>query len=412
MAAMSSPVTPRPASTVVLLRPGPGAPEILLTKRPTTMAFAGDLFVFPGGRVDAADADPRLGASRFEVAAIRELFEEAGVLLAERADGKPADPAALAGARRALVFGETTFGGVAAALGLRLRPDRLVPIARWTTPPIMPRRFDTQFFVADLPPGVEPTFTTDEVVEHRWLTARAALDAMAAGELGMWVPTAATLQEVVYATGIDQIRERIVPGDVPAPRVVAERPGLTRVVVGSAGAVPGQTVNCYLVGDREVIAIDPGDPSDEAADAILAAVAASGGSLVGIALTHADPDHAAGAEPLALRLALPIYAGRGAGGELPSEIRELADGERIPAGDIDLELIATPGPRPDHVAYAIRAPGRDPVALAGDLVGGRADRAILGPPDETAWEASLERLRRLVPAGLYPGHGEPIDGDQ
>jgi glyoxylase-like metal-dependent hydrolase (beta-lactamase superfamily II) len=276
----------------------------------------------------------------------------------------------------------------------------------------MPRRFDTQFFVADLPPGVEPTFTTDEVVEHRWLTARAALDAMAAGELGMWVPTAATLQEVVYATGIDQIRERIVPGDVPAPRVVAELPGLTRVVVGSAGAVPGQTVNCYLVGDREVIAVDPGDPSDEAADAILAAVAASGGSLVGIALTHADPDHAAGAEHLALRLDLPIYAGPGAGRELPSEIRELADGERIPAGVIDLELIATPGPRPDHVAYAIRAPGRDPVALAGDLVGGRADRAILGPPDETAWEASLERLRRLVPAGLYPGHGEPIDVDQ
>src|SRR5262245_313513 len=152
------------------------------------MAFAGDLFVFPGGRVDDGDADPRLGASPFEVAAIRELFEEAGVLLAARRAGGEADPAALIGARRALVFGETTFGAVVAALDLRLRADLLTTISRWTTPPIMPRRFDTQFFAAELPPGAEPTFTTDEVVEHRWLTAHDALDGMAAGELGMWVP--------------------------------------------------------------------------------------------------------------------------------------------------------------------------------------------------------------------------------
>jgi glyoxylase-like metal-dependent hydrolase (beta-lactamase superfamily II)/8-oxo-dGTP pyrophosphatase MutT (NUDIX family) len=376
------------------------------------MAFAGDLFVFPGGRVDDADTDPRLGASPFEVAAIRELFEEAGVLLAERRGGGEADPAALIGARRALVFGETTFGAVVAALDLRLRADHLAPIARWTTPPVMPRRFDTRFFVAELPPGAEPTFTTDEVVEHRWLTARDALDALAAGELDMWVPTAATLQQVEYANGIDQIRERIVPGDAPAPRVIAERPGLTRVVVGSAGAVPGQTVNCYLVGEREVVAVDPGDPSDEAADAILATVGAGGGRVVAIALTHADPDHAAGAEHLALRLDLPIFAGPGAGHDLPSEVRELADGERVVAGDIELELVATPGPRPDHVAYAIRSPGMDPVLLAGDLVGGRADRAILRPPDEEAWSASLERVARLAPTSLYPGHGEPIAGDQ
>ena len=103
------PATPHPAATVVLLRPGPDRPEILLTQRPSSMAFAGDLFVFPGGRVDEADADGRFGASPFEVAAIRELFEEAGVLLAERRGGGRPDPAATNGARRALVSGEATF---------------------------------------------------------------------------------------------------------------------------------------------------------------------------------------------------------------------------------------------------------------------------------------------------------------
>ena len=183
MAAMADDAAPpTPAATVVLLRPGRGAPEILLTQRPSSMAFAGDLFVFPGGRVDAADADERLvertvsgaagdGEPPFAIAAIRELFEEAGVLLAERRDGRAPDAAAVAGARRALLAGETTLAAVAEALDLVLRADRLAPISHWTTPPIMPRRFDTRFFAAELPAGAEPSFEAEEVVDHRWLTA-------------------------------------------------------------------------------------------------------------------------------------------------------------------------------------------------------------------------------------------------
>jgi glyoxylase-like metal-dependent hydrolase (beta-lactamase superfamily II)/8-oxo-dGTP pyrophosphatase MutT (NUDIX family) len=403
---------PVPAATVVLLRPGPDGPEILLTQRPSSMTFAGDLFVFPGGRIDPGDADTFPGTSAFEVAAIRELFEEAGVLLAERRSGGRLDAAAVTGARRALNFGETTFPAVLEALDLRLRADLLAPIAHWTTPPIMPRRFDTRFFVAELPAGVEPVFDTDEVVAHRWLTARAGLDAMAAGEIAMWVPTSATLQQLAFASGLAEIRRGIVPGDAPAPRVVGERPGLTRIVVGSAGAVPGQTVNCYIVGEREVVVLDPGDPSDAAAEAIIAAASERGARLAAIALTHVDPDHAAGAEALALRLDLPILAGPGAGRDLPYLVRELSDGERISVGDIELEVMAAPGPRPDHVAFAVRAQGAGTVVLAGDLVGGRADRAILGPPDAAAWSASLERIRGLGPARLYPGHGEPVDEAQ
>jgi glyoxylase-like metal-dependent hydrolase (beta-lactamase superfamily II)/8-oxo-dGTP pyrophosphatase MutT (NUDIX family) len=374
------------------------------------MAFAGDLFVFPGGRVDESDGDPRFSASPFEVAAIRELFEEAGVLLAARRDGARPDPAAVVGAHRALVFGETTFPAVVDALELRLHPEVLAPIARWTTPPIMPRRFDTRFFVAELPADAEPTFLTEEIVSHRWLTARAGLDAMAAGELAMWLPTSATLQQLEFAADLAEVRRSIVPGELAAPRVTVERPGLTRVVLGSAGAVPGQTVNCYVVGDGECIVVDPGDPSDDAAEAIIGAAAAAGGRPVAIALTHVDPDHAAGAEALALRLDLPIVAGLGAGHDLPYVVRQLADGERIGAGSAELEVVTTPGPRSDHVAYVVLGGSGDrPAILAGDLVGDRADQAILGPVDEPRADSSRARLRGFGPARLYPGHGEPTD---
>jgi glyoxylase-like metal-dependent hydrolase (beta-lactamase superfamily II) len=411
-AAMAAPPVPRPAATVVLLRPGRGAPEILLTRRPSSMAFAADLFVFPGGAVDRADG-PVGDDSSYAVAAIRELFEEAGVLLAERREGGATDPASLADARRALLAGETTLSAVADALELRLRTDLLAPISHWTTPPVMARRFDTRFFVAELPDNVEPSFETDEVVEHRWLTAREALDTMAEGEIEMWVPTCATLQQLEFAAGFEDVAYRIVPGDAPAPRVVGERPGLTRVVVGSAGAVPGQTVNAYLVGHREVVVVDPGDPSDAAVDAIRGAVTAEGGRLVAIAITHADPDHAAGAEVLALRLNLPILAAPGAGRDLPYLVRELGDRERLDVGDLPLELRAMPGPRPDHVAFVLGDGdgdrGRVDV-LAGDLVGPRASNAILAPPNVAAWQTSLVRLRALHPGRVYPGHGEPVDG--
>jgi glyoxylase-like metal-dependent hydrolase (beta-lactamase superfamily II)/8-oxo-dGTP pyrophosphatase MutT (NUDIX family) len=419
---------PRPAATVVLLRPGPAGPEVLLTRRPTTMAFAADMHVFPGGAVDPGDRDARpatrsavsaddaaaaLGGSiapaealaRY-VAALRELFEEAGVLLAEPS----IDPATATSAREALLKGTSTMADLAEALDLRLRTDLLAPIGHWTTPPIMARRFDTRFFAAELPDGVVATFDTDEIVGHRWSTPRAALDAMAAGDIAMWIPTSATLQQLEHVTSLAEIRERIVPGAVAAPRVVAERPGLTRIVVSGAGGVPGQTVNTYLVGRRRLVLVDPGDPSDEAATAALDAAAATGGEIVAIALTHVDPDHAAGAEGLALRLDLPILGGPGGGRPLPYAVRELADGERITDGDVGLETIATPGVRPDHVAYAIEGEADTGAVLVGDLIGPQADRAVLGPVDEVARAASIDVIARR-PGRVFPGHGEPLGPD-
>ena len=415
------PGDPVPAATVVLLRPGPDGPEVLLTHRPTTMAFAADLHVFPGGRVDPGDADPRLagrsalspdgaaaalggnlspaaGHAAF-VAAIREVLEEAGVAARRRGStgGRPRGGAARP------PRGETGMAQVADDLDLRLRTDLLVPIGHWTTPPIMPRRFDTWFFAAELPAGAEPTFAADEVLSGRWLTPTAALESMANGDIAMWPPTAATLQQLAHAAGLTEVRERIVLRRASPPRVVVERPGLTRIVVGEAGGVPGQSVNTYLVGHQAFVLVDPGDPSDAAADEILVAAAEARGRIVAIAVTSAEPDHAAGAEGLALRLEVPIHAGPGAGRFLPYDVIELRGGETLDGPDVVVEVVSTPGPRPDGLAFAV-----DGDLFVGDLVGGTAEQALPGPADEPARRVALHALAARRPRRVYPAHGEPL----
>ena len=344
------------------MRPASSGPEILLTHRPSTMAFAAGMHVFPGGAVDGADSDPRLlgrsvrstaaaatamgdnlapaEALAHHLAAIRELFEEAGVLLADR----PVGPDRLAEARSRLLGGE----GLADALDgldLRLRTDLLVPLAHWTTPRFMPRRFSTWFFVADLPPDAEVSFEGGEVVAHRWVSPAVALDQLASGEIEMWVPTSSGLERLVEtgATNATELRERVVLAPTQPPRIVEEGPTIVRFAFGAVGAVPGREGFSVLRGRRELVLVDPGDPSDEALDAIAEAVVRREGSIRAIILTATDPDRAAGAEAVAHPLKIPILVAPGAGRNLPHATREVTDGERLPS-DVDLRIrLGPPG---------------------------------------------------------------------
>jgi glyoxylase-like metal-dependent hydrolase (beta-lactamase superfamily II)/8-oxo-dGTP pyrophosphatase MutT (NUDIX family) len=435
------PVQPKLAATVVLVRPGAHGLEVLLTKRPSSMAFAPDVYVFPGGRVDATDADPSLQARSVidavaaakamggdldpvlalaaHVAAVRELFEEAGVLLAdvagqaEDADGRAAVATpSLSLARSALVGGETTFGAIAAELDLRLRTDLLVPLSRWVTPPVLPRRFDARFFAAQLPARARVSFEGGEVEEHAWLTPAAALQAMGEGAISMWLPTSATLQHLQHAGSIAEIRDRLGPwalGEIEVEHVAA---GITRIVMPAGGGVAGQPVCSYLVGDRRSVLIDPGDPTGPGLVQAVNLATAGGGTIEAIALTHADPDHAGGVEALAEVLGIPVLGGPGAGRAVPYTIIELRDLERIAQSDVVVTALLTPGPRPEHVAYLIGDPNGAPVVVSGDLGGVRGARSIVGPIDEQATNASRDRLRALAPEDRWlAGHPAPA-GDR
>ena len=277
-----------------------------------------------------------------------------------------------------------------------------MPLSRWVTPPIMPRRFDARFFAALLPDGVDPSFEGGEVVAHAWSRPADALAAMADGRLSMWVPTSSTLQQLEHARSIEEIRERLAPGPLAAIGVEELSPEVTRIVMPAGGGVAGQPVCAYLVGRRRLVLIDPGDPTGPALERAIEIAAPRGGAIEAVALTHVDPDHAAGAESVAEQLGIPVLTGPGGGRPLPYRVRELADLEVLDAGDVPLRAILTPGPRADHVAFLV---GDGAFVVTGDLDAVRGARSIPGPSDPRAWASSLERLRALAPDAVrLPGH--------
>ena len=418
---------PRPAATVVLLRNGPSGLEVLLTHRPPTMAFAPDVHVFPGGRVDPADADPGLqvrsvvsvaeaafglggdlpgtDALAAYIAAIREAFEEVGVLLADVG----VESGDLVAARRRLLDDPGSFPDVAAGLDLRLRTDLLVPLSRWVTPPILDRRFDARFFVASTPEASVVSLVGEEVVAHGWHRPIDALESMAAGKLAMWLPTSTTLTQLLHVTSIEEVRARLAPGRLGSVVVEPVSDDIVRIEMPAGGGVAGQPINAYLVGRRRFVLIDPGDPTGDGLDRAVAEAAGRGGSIAAIALTHADPDHAAGAESLREQLGVDVFVGPDGGRDLPYPVRELADGAVIDDGDATMRVVGTPGLAPEHLAFVVR---EGPFAITGDLDGRRGARSAVAPPDEAAWKRSVAVLRSAAPEATWLGGHPPATDDR
>ncbi len=414
------PAPARPAATVVLLRPAPSdarpGPEVLLTLRPQSMAFGAGLHVFPGGRIEPADGDPRIlaraaGGDRHRVGAVRELFEEAGVLLAVHPDGAlVGSDDRLAGElptlRAGLVSGELDLATILERHDLRLPTDRLVPIGRWQTPRAYPRRFDARFFAVELPAGAVLDLDPGEVAGHAWLTPATALAEMAAGRIQLWPPTSSTLQRLERAPDIAAIRAglELVDG-LPFSREQI-RPGLLRLTGGTAFGPAGRPANTILVGRERLVVVDPGDPDEDFIDLIEAEAAALGGRITAIVLTHVDPGHAAGSIELQERTGAAIYAGPGGRASLSWTVSEIGDGRTIELGDVPLVVIGTPGHRPDHLAF--RLP--DSTILSGDALTDRPTLVLPPLGDAQAARASVERIGALQPVRIVPGHG-PLIGD-
>jgi len=190
------------AATVVPLRPGGDAPEVLLLQRAAALAFYGGAWVFPGGRIDPEDGDATqdlIAAARR--AAVRELAEEAG---------------------------------------LSADPDNLVLISRWLTPPGRVRRFDTLHFIAEARPDEPVRVQASEVADYRWLTAARALQLHAAGELELPPPTFVTLTQLAPLQNLQEIRAQLAAAPLHyVPRQHAVENGFVYLYAGDAGYETG-----------------------------------------------------------------------------------------------------------------------------------------------------------------------------
>jgi len=241
--AAATPVEPRAASTVVLLRDTDGGLEALLLRRHKRSGFAAGAWVFPGGVVDERDRDGgllerlsgptpgqwarRLGivdageALGYVAAAIREAFEETGILLAD-ADGLYSPHAnarqSLDVARRALLNEVVSLRDVVVGNGLCLCGGELIYIAHWITPTPEPRRYDTRFFAARAPEGAECTVHDAEMTDAAWLRPADAVARFEAGEMKLLPPTVHTLRRLAEFGSWEQARAWL--QDAPVPRIL------------------------------------------------------------------------------------------------------------------------------------------------------------------------------------------------
>lgn len=244
------PVTPLPASTVLLLRDGAETLEVFMVRRPDAMDFASGALVFPGGKVDPEDREVALRGRcagvdgvddtmlALQVAAIRETFEECGVLLARpRGSDRLVEPqrvhALLARYRAPLVKDEIGIGAMIEAEDLELACDLLVRFAHWITPEMRPKRFDTHFFLAPAPEGQQALHDGMESLDSLWTNCEGAIDSFHAGTHYLMFPTYANLKKLGRSRQVSEAMQRARAAPVVSVLGTQRRgpDGLIRMVV-------------------------------------------------------------------------------------------------------------------------------------------------------------------------------------
>lgn len=454
---------PRPAATVVVLRDGPLGPEALLLRRAERGDHNSGAWVFPGGLVDAADHAALACAGAFDAAAaaarlrtdpstalahwaaaVRECFEECGLLFATPATALPR----LHGWRAPLARGERSLAALCAAEGLTLALDELVYLSHWITPVGRAKRFDTRFFVARAPAGQAPTHDAHELVEQCWMRPADALSAQPA--LKLMTPTRRTLEwlqrfgdvgaALAWARAQPEVPailgrmatgaqgERPVAPDEPPwfeigrldpegrgdalyeirpGRAVRLSPRVIRVTAANPGVMTGPGTNSYLVGGgpRNTWAvIDPGPDDAAHVDALLAAAP---GPIEAILATHTHRDHSPAAQRLRERSGARLLGRRADHPQRQDEAfhpdQPLAGGETLELDGATLRVIHTPGHASNHLCFLLQ---EERLLFTGDHVM-QGSTVVIDPPDGdmAAYLASLRALSGLDLDALAPGHG-------
>lgn len=465
----------RPAATVLLLRDGPQGIEVLMTRRAMTASFAPGAYVFPGGGIDAADAQSHSMATRRPrqsdlhltqaIAAIRESFEELGVLLACHPDLRWANADDMAAIDRAGPPG--TFAQQCQSRGLTLAADQVFVLAHWVTDRDLPRRFDVPFLVARMPEGQTPVADETEQFEPCWVHPADALARHEAGQFFMVYPTIRTLERLKAFASVEAVLQACAVNDEPLwtscpragwlagqeARYMEHEPpfgelalvtpdgqihhhldwqteqtvpllrNVQRLTAPNPGVMTGPGTNSYLVGDPNTgfIVIDPG-PADEAH--LQRLWRAAGGQIKAIVCTHSHPDHSPGAAPLqALCTHQPPILGLASrptsrANSRFTPDRALADGEKLvlqgvgAQGDIThtLRVVHTPGHAANHLCLVLEEDG---LLISGDHVL-NGSTTVIDPPDGHMGDYfdSLDKLAAACVSGgiefILPAHGHVL----
>ena len=453
------PVQTRPAATLLLLRDSDEGLQVLMTRRSATASFAPGVYVFPGGTLDATDVSPAaLAVARgrpdqdetyrhHAAAALREAFEELGVLLAwRRGTNEPCPP------HFATTLDRSHDGRLHAQLaeaGLELAIDRTGWLSHWITDRDLPKRFDVRFFVAPMPLDQEPIADGAEQFEPVWMNPAHGLARHEEGSFRMIFPTIRTLRRLQRFGRVEDVldacatqarvvascpRGGLVKGrdtrftedemqfgelemvtpdgtvvhslDWQHERPVQLRRNLMRLTAPNSGMMTGPGTNTYIVGEPgDYLVIDPGPDLPAHIARIAAAV---GDGLRTIVCTHSHPDHSPGAPLLreAVGRDVPILGlASGPGARAHSQFvpdRELADGERIVVGDSTLRVVHTPGHAANHLCLVLE---EDRVLFSGDHVL-NGSTTVVDPPDGNMvhYLDSLRRLAREPVDFILPAH--------
>ncbi|WP_172966058.1 MBL fold metallo-hydrolase [Cupriavidus pauculus] len=462
----------RYAASMLVLRDGPQGMEILMMRRPQRDDDrSAGAFVFPGGVLDPQDAalhrlcaglddtgaSARLGVAAngldYFLCAVREAFEEAGLLYAYDATGQivrldDLDAGVRQQLREAAAYGGKGLAHVCEMLGLRLAVDQLAYCAYWLTPPGLPKRFDTRFFMAVVPPGQTAIHDGVEAVEHRWMRPADVIDPV--NNLTLVNATRRILQSIAHfetaQACVDFARQqrsialvmprlahgpkgqrpvmpdepcyaeiaRIDPDGAAHGRYVLE-PGLPvrlservwRVTANNGNVMTGPGTNTYFVAgaDNCWAVIDPGPEDAAHFDAVMAAAP---GPVKWILVTHTHLDHSPGTVRLRAATSAPVW-GR------TTDVKDRQDqtfrpdhmpvhGDRIALGpDTTLRVIHTPGHASNHLCFLLE---EEKTLFTGDHVM-QGSTVVINPPDGDmgAYLASLRMLLDEDLEWIAPGHG-------
>lgn len=475
----AAPAVPRPAATVILARNIGNGIEVFMMERTTAVEFAKGMHVFPGGALDRADHHPEIaslcvglddqrasqtlgieqGGLAYWIAAIRECFEESGLLLGYREDDNllrlgTDEAARLAALRLEMAQSKLSFIDILQREAVKAATDRIAYYSHWVTQAGRPRRYDTRFFVAQAPEGQTALQDNHETVGQLWVQPEQALEMNRAGELSMMFPTIKTLESLApfkhveelleYArkprpkqvmapvTGIARSGEPhiLIPGDFAYAEIkkldfdnrgvccsyiqpglaVKIGPDVLRVTAANPGMMTGPGTNSYLLGNAQdgVAVIDPGPLLDEHIEALLAAAP---GPIRWILCTHTHLDHSPAAAVLKQRtgatiigMSPPPYPNQDQT-FVPDHL--VTHQERLEVAGTVLRVIHTPGHASNQICFLLESQN---LLFTGDHIM-QGSTVVIGPPDGNMAQylASLRLLLDEKIDHFAPGHGFLMD---